>query len=298
MSAIEIELYNRHTQCLEEEVVFEKWFMDFFYGTPFGLWLCEHFINKPWFTKLMSRQKHQSKSKNSIEKFITQYNINVDEIRDPIDSFATFNDFFIRELVDGARPIDPHPSHLISPADGRILHYPICSDQVIPVKGTHFDLASLLQNNELTELYNGGDCIVVRLAPADYHRFGYIDSGHHDGHQSINGFLHSVSPYALRHNLKVFTENQRELCVLHTQNFGKVAHIDVGALLVGKIIQHHPQGGRFQKGAQKGYFEFGGSTVILLFEPNTIEVDQDIRDYSQQGIETIVQYGTKIGTKL
>jgi len=297
MSQNEIQLYNRQTQSLEAEVVFEQWFMDFFYGTPFGVWLCDKLIKKPWFTHTYKRVKHSPKSKEGIADFIAQYDIDVDEIRDPVDSFASFNAFFIRELVDGARPIDTTPEHLISPADGRIIHYPISGRTVIPVKGAEFDLTTLLKDAALAARYEGGDCFVVRLAPADYHRYGYIDSGRHDAHRKINGFLHSVSPYALRQNLEVFTQNQRESCELHTEHFGVVTHIDVGALLVGKIIQQHPQGGQFKRGDQKGYFEFGGSTVILLFEPKTVIPDEDILSYSQRGIETIVQYGVKIGTK-
>jgi len=297
MSDLEIELYNRQTQSLEAEVVFEQWFMDFFYGTALGVWLSDKLIKKPWVTQLYKRFKHSPKSKESIPDFIEQYEINVDEIRDSIESFATFNEFFIRELVDGARPIDTTPEHLISPADGRIIHYPISGGTVIPIKGAEFDLTALLKDAALAARYEGGDCFVVRLAPADYHRYGYIDSGCHDGHRKINGFLHSVSPYALRQNLEVFTQNQRESCVLETDHFGVVTQIDVGALLVGKIVQRQPQGGRFKRGDQKGYFEFGGSTVILLFEPNRVVPDDDILIYSRRGIETIVQYGAKIGSK-
>ncbi|MBO34259.1 MAG: phosphatidylserine decarboxylase [Rhodospirillaceae bacterium] len=295
MSIVDIRLYNRLTKSLEYEVVFERRFMEFFYGTRLGIWICEHLLKKLWFSRCYGRVKRHANSKESIVSFIEQYGIDTGEILRPLEEFANFNEFFIRELVDGARPIDNTPGHLISPADGRIIHYPITNRTVIPVKGAYFDIAVLLGDAALAAQYNGGDCFITRLAPTDYHRYGYIDSGRHDQHSRINGFLHSVSPYALQRNLRVFTENQRELCVLHTDNFGTVAQIDVGAMVVGRVVQHKPEGGRFERGEQKGYFEFGGSTVILLFEPGIVVPDQDILHYSRDGIETIVKYGSKIG---
>ena len=295
MPIADIPLYNRLTKSLEYEVVFERKFMEFFYGTRLGIWICERLLKKLWFSRCYGRVKRHANSKASIAPFVEQYAIDTDEILRPLEEFANFNEFFIRELVDEARPIDNTPGHLISPADGRVIHYPITNCTVIPVKGVHFDIAVLLDDAVLAAQYNGGDCFVTRLAPTDYHRYGYIDSGKHDKHSRINGFLHSVSPYALQRNLKVFTENQRELCVLHTDNFGTVVQIDVGALVVGRIVQHQPEGGRFERGEQKGHFEFGGSTVILLFEPGIVVPDQDILNYSRDGIETIVKYGSKIG---
>ena len=295
MPIVDIPLYNRLTKSLEYEVVFERRFMEFFYGTGLGVWICEHLLKKLWFSRCYGRVKHHANSKASIAPFVERYAINTDEILQPLEEYASFNEFFIRELVDGARPIDNTPGHLISPADGRVIHYPITNSTVIPVKGAHFDIAALLDDAALATQYNGGDCFIIRLAPVDYHRYGYIDSGKHDKHSRVNGFLHSVSPYALQRNLKVFTENQRELCVLHTDNFGTVIQVEVGALVVGRIVQHQPEGGRFERGEQKGYFEFGGSTVILLFEPAIVVPDKDILDYSRDGIETIVKYGSKIG---
>jgi phosphatidylserine decarboxylase len=298
MPLVDIQLYNRQTKSLEKETVFEKRVMELAYGTSLGVQICQLLLKKPWFSHLYGWIKRQPSSKTAIHLFVEKYGIDTHEIRQPLEKFANFNEFFIRELVDGARPIDNTPEHLISPSDGRMIHYPVLNQAVIPVKGVRFDIATLLNDAVLAAQYDGGDCFVTRLAPIDYHRYGYIDSGTHGKHHKINGFLHSVSPYALQRNLRVFTGNQRESCVLHTDNFGTVIQIDVGALAVGKIVQHQPQGGRFERGEQKGYFEFGGSTVILLFEPNIVVPDEDILHHSRAGIETIVKYGSKIGRRL
>ena len=297
MSEVHIRLFNRATGELESEVVFEQWFMDFFYGTRLGLFITETVLKRPFLSEFFGKKRHTRQSTQTIATFIEEHAVNTDEILDPLDSFESFNAFFIRKLKPGSRPIAPDPKALISPADGRLLHFPIENEAVIPVKGASFSIPELLADSSLAERFHGGDCIIIRLAPADYHRFIYIDSGKHSGHRSIVGALHSVSPYAIWQGLKIFTENQRQLCVLDTELFGTVAHIDVGAMLIGRMVQEHPRESAFNRADEKGYFEFGGSTIVLLFEPGRIAIDQDIREYSARGIESVVKCGSQIGTQ-
>jgi phosphatidylserine decarboxylase len=298
-------LYNRKTGSLEEEIVFEKDVMEFFYGSRLGFFINELLFKHRWATELYARLQHGPGSKPKIRKFVESHGVNLDELERPIESFNTFNEFFIRRLKSSARPIDRDPASLISIADCRLSVYPIREDAVYPVKAGSFTIARLLGDEEIaagyatsySANYSGGLCLIFRLAPVDYHRFGYIDDCGQSPVERVNGFYRSVHPLSLRKMKAVFTENRRDYCVLDTANFGEVVHLDVGATGVGRIVQLHPGGGRFTRGEEKGYFEFGGSTVILLMKPGAAKIDDDIVEYSGRGIETIVRYGEKIGCK-
>lgn len=292
----EIPLYNRQTQTLETESIFEQNLMEFLFGSRLGLGLAETVLKHRWPTALYARWQKSPFTKAKIHRFIEQYGINTAEIERPLDSFTSFNEFFIRKLKPAARPIDREPSHLISPADARLLAYQVQHDTILPVKGKGFTVRELLRDASASDYFNGY-CLIFRLAPVDYHRFGYIDDGEQSPVRVINGFYRSVNPLAIWKQLPVFSENQREACVLHTRNFGPVTHVDVGATGVGRIVQHQRQGGPCQRGAEKGYFEFGGSTTILLFKAGVIHLDEDIAAYSARGIETLVRYGERIGMR-
>jgi phosphatidylserine decarboxylase len=292
----EIPLYNRQTQTLETESVFEQNLMGFLFGTRLGLGLAETVLKHRWPTAWYALWQQSRFSKPQIKTFIEQYHINTQELERPLASFTSFNDFFIRKLKPAARPIDRDPSHLIAPADSRLLAYQIQHDTILPVKGKGFTVRELLRDASASEYFNGF-CLIFRLAPVDYHRFCYIDDGAQNPVRVINGFYRSVNPLAIWKQLPVFSENQREACVLHTRNFGQVTHVDVGATGVGRIIQHQRQGGPCQRGQEKGYFEFGGSTTILLFKAGVVHLDEDIAAYSGRGIETLVRYGERIGMR-
>lgn len=293
----DIPLYNRQTKTLETETVFEQGLMEFLFGTRFGFGLAETVLKHRWPTALFAYWQHSPFTKAKIQQFVAQFGINTAEIERPLESFKSFNDFFIRKLKASARPIDQTPGHLISPADSRLLAYEIKHDTLLPVKGRAFTLLELLRN-ALANEYLDGLCLIFRLAPADYHRFAYIDDGEQSPITVIKGFYRSVNPLAIWRQLPVFSENQREFCILHTRNFGDVVHVDVGATGVGRMVQHQRQGGPCQRGQEKGYFEFGGSTSILLFKAGVVKLDNDIAAYSARGIETLVRYGEKIGSKV
>jgi len=291
-------LYDRKTGSIREEEIFEKDVMEFFYGSWLGFFITETFLKHRWATELYARLQHGPGSKAKIRSFVENYGVNPDEVEHPIESYNTFNEFFIRRLKPSARPIDRNPDSLISIADCRLAAYPIREDTVYPVKAKSFTVAELVGDRQLASNYLGGWCLIFRLAPVDYHRFGYVDDCEQSPVEAINGFYRSVHPLSLSRMKAVFTENRREYCVLKTANFGEVIHIDVGATGVGRIVQNHPNGGVFARGEEKGYFEFGGSTVILLLKPGAAKIDEEIAEYSSRGIETIVKYGEKIGGRL
>ena len=290
-------IYNRETGCLEEEAVFEKGFMDLFYGTAPGRLMTRALLSRRTFSRIYGRLQKRPGSARRIRPFIEKYNINIEELERPPEYYRNFNDFFKRKLKPGARPVKKDRGTLISPADGRLLAYKLKKDLLLPVKGLEFHVGELLGGYEAADPWLDGTCLKIRLAPSDYHRFCYIDSGFHGPATHVNGRLHSVSPLALGHQLKILHGNDREYMVLDTDNFGRVAHVDIGAMAVGRIHQHFRQGGEFSKGEEKGYFEFGGSTIILLFEPGRIVIDEDILEYSEKGIEALVRYGSQVGRK-
>jgi phosphatidylserine decarboxylase len=101
---------------------------------------------------------------------------------------------------------------------------------------------------------------------------------------------------ALRGSLKIFCENKREYCTLSTEEFGDILIVDVGATMVGSIIQTYEANSKVKKGDEKGYFAFGGSTLVLLFEKETITFDADLIENTKKGLETTVKVGEKIAS--
>ncbi len=272
--------------------------MDLFYGTAAGRLITRGLLSRRCLSQAYGWLQKRPDSTHRIRPFAEKFGIDTDEIERPLHHYKNFNEFFKRRLKPGARPVEMAQDILISPADGRLLTFTLQDDLIIPVKGVNFSVSELLgEKDEITGPWKNGTCVKIRLAPYDYHRFCYIDRGYHNPVVSINGRLHSVSPLALRHNIRVLQGNKREYTILCTDNFDQVIHVDVGAMTVGSIHQHLRQGGNFSKGEEKGYFEFGGSTIILLFKPGITIMDEDITNFSHKGIETMVRYGSRIGKR-
>ncbi|MDD6041679.1 MAG: phosphatidylserine decarboxylase [Clostridia bacterium] len=207
--------------------------------------------------------------------------------------FRSYNEFFSRKIRAGLRPIDREPSHLIAPCDSKLTVLPITPESRFLLKNTLYTLPDLLKNKALAASYAGGYAMIFRLTVDDYHRYCYVDDGEKDGNVRIPGVLHTVNPIA-NDVYPIYKENAREYSVLHSRHFGKVLMMEVGALLVGKIVNHHGAA-RVCRGQEKGYFEFGGSTVVLLLEKDKAVIDGDLLENSRRNIETVVRMGEKIG---
>ena len=292
---LEIPLYNRHTKQIENEQVFEVKFMTFVYGTYLGGLLELLVFKRLWFSKLYGKLQQSTRSKKKIIDFIKQYSIDISELTKPLNEYSNFNDFFIRQFKPNVRQINKQVHKLISPCDARLMIYPISNIADIKIKNKVYSVEQLLQDKQLANEYREGTCLVYRLAPMDYHRFIYFDEGKESKLVNVNGFLHSVSPIAQKKIATVLSENERQYSVLKTNNFGNVIQLDVGALVVGKIKQHKVNGGDFTRGQEKGYFEFGGSTIVVLFKKGAVEIEKDILEYSAKGIETLVKMGEVVG---
>lgn len=205
--------------------------------------------------------------------------------------YATFQDFFARTRPDF--PVDQDPGHLISPCDGWLSAYPIGPDSSFAIKGSRYALSDLLQDEALAKSYHGGDCLIFRLCPSDYHHYSYIDDGFVGQNHFIPGVLHSVQPIACE-TYPVYTLNRRSWALLETDHFGPVVQTEVGALVVGGIVNDH-ENTRFSKGGEKGHFELAGSTIVLLFERGRMELLPALRDALQNQSELQVKQGAWIG---
>lgn len=240
-------------------------------------------------------QKHPRSAKKVLP-FVKKFEVDVAEFLEPPSSFRSFNDFFIRRLKPEARPIAPGEQVAVMPADGRYYFYQdISQAEGFIVKGKKFSLASLLGSHQLAEAYAEGSLVIARLCPSDYHRFHFPCACLPSPSRLINGWLYSVNPLAIKKNLNIFTQNKRTLCELETKQFGKVLYLEIGATNVGSIRQTYTPFTWQEKGAEKGYFEFGGSSLILLFAKGTIQFDPDLLAATQAGLEIRCLMGQRMG---
>lgn len=293
-----IKFYNRKTKNYEEEKVAGKKYLDWCYESPIGKGLTELLIKRKIASKLYGIYCDSKLSTRKIPSFINEFDIDMNITIKKIEDFSSFNDFFIRSLSSESRPIDKDSSILVSPGDGRLLAYNnISMNNLVQVKGITYSLSELIQDNEIAKEYEGGVCLVLRLCPTDYHRFHFVDSGIPSESNFINGNYYSVNPVALERIPKLYCQNKREWSIFKSDNFGDIIHIEVGATCVGTIIQTYAPGKKVSKGDEKGYFKFGGSTTILFFKKDTIEIDNDILEQSNLGFECKVLMGESIGRK-
>jgi phosphatidylserine decarboxylase len=206
--------------------------------------------------------------------------------------YRSFNEFFKRKALPGARRIIREPERLISPCDGRLSVYKIEENSRFQIKHTSYSTESLLKNEGLAKRYAGGYAWVFRLCVEDYHRYIYVDDGVKSENVKIPGVLHTVNPVA-NDSFPIYKENAREFSLLCSENFGTVLMMEVGAMMVGKIENRHQA--RVRRGQEKGNFAFGGSTIILLTQKGKAMPDPDIWENSLNGIETKVRLGESVG---
>lgn len=226
-----------------------------------------------------------------IKPFVRRNHIDLSQF-EPV-TYGSYNEFFSRKIRPEMRPVDMERTHFVSPCDSKLTALPITKDCRFTLKHTEYTVASLLRDDELAASYEGGFALIFRLTVDDYHRYGYVDNGRKSENTFIPGVLHTVNPVANDY-FPIYKENSREYSVLQSENFGDIVMMEVGALLVGKIVNHHAEA-TVERGQEKGYFRFGGSTVVLLVKSGILHLDEDILENSREGIETVVKYGEKIG---
>ncbi|BBI17951.1 archaetidylserine decarboxylase [Neochlamydia sp. S13] len=261
--------------------------------------LLHSLVKYSFFSAWYGKWQASVKSKNKIEPFIREFGLDPLEFLEEVSYFKSFNDFFIRKLKPTARPLASGEDVAIIPADGRYLFYSDLSqvDGFI-VKGEKFDLTSLLDDADLAAHYAKGAMAIARLCPTDYHRYHFPCDCVAGKTKIINGWLYSVNPAALKKDIHIFTKNKRTLCKLATSSFGCILFLEIGATNVGSIHETYQPDVLQKKGDEKGYFSFGGSSLILLFEPGKIQFDQDLLAASRQGLEIKCLMGQSMGKAL
>ncbi len=276
-----------------EKVLGEKW-LSWLYGNPVGEASMYILVKRKFFSSIYGNMMDWKSSAEKIEPFIDEYNIDMDIVEN--QEYNSFNDFFTRKLKLSARPVDSLVNVVVSPADGKILAYANLNNDDFIVKGVKFDVSSFLNDTKLAKFYKSGSLVIIRLAPYDYHRFHFPVSGNVSQPIKIDGDLYSVNPIALRQMIDIFFINKREYVIISTEQFGKVIMAEVGATMVGSIVQTY-NSNAVTKGEEKGYFKFGGSTVVLLFEEDKIHIDDDLLINTASGLETEVKMGEKIANR-
>lgn len=249
-------------------------------------------LTLPFITHIGGLYMNSSLSKHKIQSFIDKNKIDMSQYQE--QDYHSYNDFFTRRIRDGKRHIDYDVNHLIAPADSKLTYYPITEDIHLKIKDSLYSLEDLLQNKALAKAYQGGICLIFRLTVDDYHRYCFLDHGSKEADHYIPGIFHTVNPIANDY-YPIYKQNSRSYSLLHTENFGDVVYMEVGAMMVGKIVNHDLKS--FTKGQEKGYFEFGGSTIVVLFKKGIVEIDEDIQRNSMTHDETRVLMGEKIGVK-
>ncbi|ATX82296.1 phosphatidylserine decarboxylase [Mariprofundus ferrinatatus] len=294
----EIQVFNRYRNAMEIEKVYGDGMVKFAYGNPIGRLLGPVIASK-LLSQIYGKSQDSLSSAGKVAPFIKAFNIRIDQFEKgsfadkPIEaSYRSFNEFFIRAFREGERAFTPNDHEMGAFAEARYFGHAAMHDELtVPVKGAMLRAVDLIGDHALAEDFIGGPLMIARLCPVDYHRYHYPDDGKTLKAFSVPGDLHSVNPLALRYRHDIFIKNERRVAILETEHFGKLAYIEVGATCVGKIVQSFDESKAFKKGDEKGYFLFGGSTVVLCGEKGRWVPSDDILTNTKAGVETYIQLG-------
>lgn len=251
--------------------------LQFLYNTVLGRGLLKIIFARRWFSKLVSLYYKSPFSKNKIKRFSKRYNIKLDK------EYKNFNDFFIRKKEVAT---NTNSKELIAIADSYLSVYNV-DNSSFKIKNSRYNLSELICDKKLAKEYEGGIILIYRLALNNYHRYVFLDNGRLIYKNNIKGELHTVRKVSSRY--KVFVRNSRVINIMETENFGDVLQVEVGAILIGKIVNHDISD--FSKLDEKGYFEYGGSTIIQVFKKDKIKLDKRIKP----NVENVVKIGEKVG---
>lgn len=285
---------DRATNKLVEEKIPSEGLLRWLYANPIGKLTLHSLVKRKAVSKTAGKYMDSKRSQKRIQRFIDLHALDMSIYeRANSEDYNTFNDFFYRKINPKARPMQ---EGIVSPADGKALAFQNINEvDTFFVKGSEFTPLSFIQDQEQAKRFENGALFIVRLAPTDYHRYHFPASGKALASEKIKGHLYSVSPLALRKSLEIFCQNKRELCTLETKEYGNILIADVGATMVGSIYQTYESNSQVEKGQEKGYFAFGGSTLVLMFEKGKMKFSSDLVDNTKNGYETAVKMGETIG---
>jgi phosphatidylserine decarboxylase len=269
--------------------------LDWLYGSATGRWLRPLLTRSRLLHAAVGRFAESRCSRRLVPWMVARYGIDLGEAVVPSGGFPTLDALFARSLREGARPIDPDPSTLVSPADGRLLVAgPIDGSLRLAVKGVSFPVHALVADGALARGLVGGTAAVFRLYAADCHRLVFPCSGLPSAPRLVPGGYESVSPRP-GNDQPFYVLNRRTVTTLETGRFARLVLVDVGGFLVGSIRHLAVPGARVEKGAPRSLFRFGGSTLVLLAPEGAVEWDRGILAASARGEETPVRIGQAIG---
>jgi phosphatidylserine decarboxylase len=300
---MEIKFYNRVTGKMDHEMVYGDKFIEWLYESTSGKGLSGLICKAP-LSKFYGALQDNSLSQKKVLPFIKKFNIKMEDYlpedgRTEASPYSTFNQFFIRRFRPGKRPTVEAPNEMAAFSEARYYGYDSVQDtETVPVKGHNLKPKSLIANTKWESTFEDGPLLLARLCPVDYHRYHFPDDGVIVDDYRVSGLFHSVNPLALKAKEDILITNERHVTIIETKNFGKLAYIEVGAICVGKIIQSKPldKGRAFSRGEEKGYFLFGGSTVIVIGEKGKWKPSADILENTKKGLETYLHLGMTVAS--
>lgn len=225
---------------------------------------------------LLKKIATSSLSRNFIHQYSRIYGIDMNEVSRDVNSFSSLQDFFTRTLKSEARPINQDVHKFVSPVDGKFESFGhIKDDGIFTVKNKRYSLFDLLGNDRLTKKYINGKFIVLYLSPANYHRIHSPFDSTVKRQYVLGQKSYPVNKLGLTYGKKPISHNYRMVSEMQYDMNKHYALIKVGAMFVNSIVLTNVSD-EWEKGEEIGYFAFG-STVVLLFEKNTVEFTENVK---------------------
>ena len=288
--------WDREKQRILEDRLYRGGVLRFLHNHALGRFLMRSLLSRTWASRLIAWPKQLRSSRKDIPPFVEQFELDESEFAKPVEDFTSFDDFIIRALKPGARPLCREPDALVSPADGQVaVQETLSAATAFEVKGKTFTLERLVGDAKLAASFAGGSLAVVYLAPYDYHRFHYPLSGTLESIRRIGNRLFCVNALSLGSGFRPFDLNVRDIAIIRNPVTSRMLMVESGDFFVGRIVQTNGEPGEKERGEEKGYFGLGASTIVLIFEEGTVRFDEDLIEMSRKGIPSKLKQGEKIG---
>src|SRR5438132_7198616 len=275
------EWMDDHTPTYESEP--QRSITQWIKSQPLVDWLYAVYENTHW-------------SARQIEPFVRKYHIDRSEFESR--EYGSFAEFFDRRFRPGVRRFPSSPGEMGAFAEARYFGWTrLEAEQRFPVKGSSLNAEQILGNAQRARPFIGGPVLLVRLAPVDYHHAHYPDHGRTLDHDRLGHRLWTVNWHALLNKPDILFSNERNVNILETRHFRRLAFVEVGALSVGRIVQVHPLDAPFQRGEEKSVFRFGGSAIVVFGQPGMWRPSDDLLAHTTEGVETFVRLGEPVGLR-
>ena len=242
-------------------------------------------ISLPQFSQWIALYAKSSFSRTKISSFRREFQINDTDFVD--SNYKTLNEYFIRSFKPGARVFASASDEFASPAEGYAI---AATSEFLPVKGITANASALLSRQP--QFLISCSCS-IRLTPKEYHRFHFPMDGEIVDQYEVDGKLYSINPTTLAYEPNLFIRNKRLVLHLKFKSGNQCYLILIGATYIGSVISHKKKGDRFRKGDEAGFFEFGGSTAVILFDKN-FSLNEQVLAHSSQSIESFIELGTAL----